>query len=126
MDLLRTAVFLTLLSGVLAIVSNINLNPTGIYPKISTKGGLYVSIVMLIYLLFGELGYLPWLRFVGKKKRSVNGSLLNSSLFGDRNTVLTVSYIFNRYKLFIMIHFYNFRWYANLIHKIVSYAICAS
>ncbi len=126
MDLLRTIFFLTLLSGVLAIVSNINLNPTGYYPKISTKGGLYVSIVILIYMIFGELGYLPWLRFVGKKKRSLNGNLLNSVIFGDRNTILTVRHLFIYFFLPAITQSDYFSWYANLIHKIVSCAIYAS
>ena len=95
MKLLRVVVFLVLLVGVLCSVSNINLNPTGIYPKISTKGGLYVSIVMLIYVLFAELGYLPY-RYKGKRSVDTVGGganrlLNNPYIFGDRNSVLQVN-----------------------------------
>lgn len=90
MKILRAVFFLTLLSGVLAIVSNINLNPTGYYAKISTKGGLYVSITLLIFMLFGEFGYLPWLRFVGRKKRSAVSNIIGGGVPGDRNAILQV------------------------------------
>ena len=69
MKILCVIVFLVLLTGVLATISNINLSPTGYYAKISTKGGLKVSITILIFMIFGEFGYLPFSRFVGRKKR---------------------------------------------------------
>lgn len=90
MELLRIVIFLVLLVGVLASVSNINLNPTGYYAKLSPKGGLYVSVVLLIYVIFAELGYLPY-RFRGKKKRSALGGLMNPYLVGDRESVLQVT-----------------------------------
>ena len=90
MKLLTVAVFFVLLSGVLAALSSISLQTAQSYAKISTKGGLYVSITILIFMLFGELGYLPY-RFKGKKKRSTNEmQLMNPALFSDRNTVLKV------------------------------------
>lgn len=89
MKLLRVIVFLVLLVGVLASVSNINLNPTGNYAKLSTKGGLYVSVAMLIYLLFAELGYLPF-RFKGRKRRSAMGQMMGP-MFGDRDVILKVN-----------------------------------
>lgn len=90
MKLLRVIVFLVLLVGVLASVSNINLSPTGIYPEISTKGGLGVSIAVLIYMLFSELGYLPF-RFKGRKRRSAVGQLSNRIRLGDRDAILKVN-----------------------------------
>ena len=90
MKLLRVIIFLVLLVGVLATVSNINLNPTGNYARISTKGGMYVSIIMLIYVLFGEFGYLPFTRFVGRKRRSISGQMMGPML-GDRDTMLKVN-----------------------------------
>ncbi|KZS13928.1 Uncharacterized protein APZ42_020573 [Daphnia magna] len=87
MKLLRVTVFLVLLVGVLASVSFINLSPTGIYPEISTKGGLGVSIAILIYMLFSELGYLPF-RFKGRKRRSAVGQLSNRIRLGDRDAIL--------------------------------------
>lgn len=94
MKLLGVIAFLVLLVGVLASVSNINLNPTGIYPQISTKGGLWVSITMLIYMLFAELGYLPY-RFRGRKRRSAAGQVMGPLMSGDRDTVLKVNYFYS-------------------------------
>ena len=93
MKIVRVIVFLLLLTNVLAIVSNINLNPTGNYAKISTKGGLYVSITILIFMIFGEFGYLPFSRFVGRKKRSAVSQMMALSHHGNRNLVLQVSFI---------------------------------
>ena len=90
MKIFRAVIFLTLLAGVLGIVSNINLNPTGYYARISTKGGLYVSITLLIFVIFRELGYLPFLRFVGRRKRSAVSNLIGGGVPGDRNAVLQV------------------------------------
>ena len=90
MKIVRVIVFLLLLTNVLAIVSNINLNPTGNYAKISTKGGLYVSITILIFMIFGEFGYLPFSRFVGRKKRSAVSQMMALSHHGNRNLVLQV------------------------------------
>jgi hypothetical protein len=90
MKLLRVIVFLVLLVGVLASVSNINLSPTGNYPEISTKGGLGVSIAILIYMLFAELGYLPF-RFKGRKKRSALSQLTSPLMLGDRDNILKVN-----------------------------------
>ncbi|XP_046655549.1 uncharacterized protein LOC124349087 [Daphnia pulicaria] len=87
MKLLRVVVFLVLLVGVLSSVSNINLSPTGNYPPISTKGGLGVSIAILIYMLFAELGYLPF-RFKGRKRRSAVSQLTNPLMLGDRDNIL--------------------------------------
>jgi hypothetical protein len=90
MKLLRVVVFLVLLVGVLSSVSNINLSPTGNYPPISTKGGLGVSIAILIYMLFAELGYLPF-RFKGRKRRSAVSQLTNPLMLGDRDNILKVN-----------------------------------
>lgn len=87
MKLLRLVIFFVLLVGVLASVSNINLSPTGNYKEISTKSGLGVSIAILIYLLFAELGYLPY-RFRGRKKRSALEELMTP--LGNRDLILKV------------------------------------
>lgn len=104
MKLLRLVIFLVLLVGVLASVSNINLNPTGLYPELSTNGGLYVSISILIYMLFAELGYLPY-RFRGKK-RSTMDNLLNPAMFmGNRDLILKVT-IFKLFPGNVARHFF--------------------
>ncbi|EFX87473.1 hypothetical protein DAPPUDRAFT_306352 [Daphnia pulex] len=87
MKLLRVVVFLVLLVGVLSSVSNINLSPAGVYPQISTKGGLGVSIAILIYMLFSELGYLPF-KFTGRRRRSAVGQLTTPLMLGDRDNIL--------------------------------------
>lgn len=89
MKLVSVIVIVSLLAVVLASVSNINLGPTGNYPTISTKGGLYVSVTILIYMIFAELGYLPY-RFKGKKKRSALPRFMSGNLFMDRNSALKV------------------------------------
>ena len=90
MELLRLITFLILINGILGIVSLVNLNPTGDYAKLSPKGGLYVSVILLIYVLFGELGYLPF-RFKGRKKRSAISQVINPLLLGNKDVVLRVS-----------------------------------
>lgn len=93
MKLLRLYAFLILIVGVLASVSFINLNPTGDYAKLSPKGGLYVSVVLLIYVLFGEMGFLPY-RFKGRKRRSANDQIMNPLIMGDKDVVLRVCFVF--------------------------------
>lgn len=92
MKLLTVAVFSLLLSGVLAALSSIALQ-TANYNSVSTKGGLYASITILILMIFGEFGYLPY-RFKGKRKRfATPDERINfPSFLSDRNTVLQVSY----------------------------------
>lgn len=90
MRIYLVTILLALIACVLASVSNINLNPTGNYAKISTKGGLWVSATILIYMLFAELGYLPF-KFVGRKKRSAVSQMVSPlMMFGDRTTTLKV------------------------------------
>ena len=89
MRLLVVLAFLALVTGILASVSNINLNPTGEYAKLSPKGGLYVSVVLLIYVLFAEMGFLPY-RFRGRKRRSAMAQVMNPLIMGDKDVVLRV------------------------------------
>lgn len=91
MRLLGLLAFLVLATGILASVSNINLNPTGDYAKLSPKGGLYVSVVILIYMLFAEMGFLPY-RFKGRKRRSAMAQVMSPLIMGDRDVVLRVCF----------------------------------
>ena len=90
MKLLQVITLLTLLTSVLATVSNINLAPSGPYPPISTKNGIIVSTILLIYMLFGETGYLPF-GFKGRKKRFLDNQLDDPLLLKNKNAVLEVS-----------------------------------
>ncbi len=132
MKLLRVIVFLVLLVGVLASVSNINLNPTGNYAKLSTKGGLYVSVAMLIYLLFAELGYLPF-RFKGRKRRSAISQMMGP-MFGDRDVILKVNtvhgFVLFFFCFFLSNHslkrFYRCSWFALWTIVIACFVICVN
>lgn len=89
MKLVRVTIVCSLVAVVLASVSNINLSPTGNYAHVSTKGGLYASVSILIYMIFSELGYLPF-RFKGRKKRSAVSQLMSGDSFTKRNSALKV------------------------------------
>lgn len=102
MKLARVTVVCSLGAVVLASVSNINLSPTGNYAQVSPKGGLYASVAILIYMIFSELGYLPF-RFKGRKKRSAVSQLLGGDNFSKRNSALKVIYV-NIVQLIILNH----------------------
>jgi hypothetical protein len=89
MNLLKVALFLTFVSCALGSISQLNLNPTGNFAKLTSKQGLWVSIILLKILLMGQMGYFPY-RFKGRKKRKIGGP---DSLVGleDTNSVLQVN-----------------------------------
>lgn len=89
MKLFQTVVVSLLLDLAFTSISNISVGPTGNFAKISPSQGMYVSVILLVYVLFAELGYLPF-KFVGKKKRSLITSVFSSSFFSDRDTALKV------------------------------------
>ena len=89
MNLLKVALFLAFFSCALGSISQLNLNPTGNFAKLTTKQGLWVSIIILKILILGELGFFPY-RFKGRKKRKIGRP---DSLVGleDTNSVLQVN-----------------------------------
>ncbi len=88
MKLISVLLLFLLLTAVSASVSNIGIGQTGNFAKISPKGGLYVSIGMLMIVLIDELGLLnlPY-RFKGKRKKR---SFISHHLNQDRNSILRV------------------------------------
>ena len=99
MKLLQFIILSVLTIGCLASVSNINLGPTGYYPKVSTTSGLTISVIILTILILGEIGVVPF-EYTGRKRRSIADSaeLFNSSLIRDEKAVLQVVFFIHSSK----------------------------
>ena len=93
MKLFIVVTLLLVIGGALASISQLNLNPTGNFAKLTSKQGLWVSIIILKLMLLGELGFFPY-KFQGRKKRAAVSGIMPG--LEDTSTVLKV--------LFILIH----------------------
>ena len=88
MKLFSLLVLLLAVGGCLSSISNINLSPTGNFAKLSTKQGLWTSVVLLQFLILGQLGVIPY-KFKGRKKRDLDPQ----ALVQESNAMLKVMYL---------------------------------